>query len=154
MQWHLVCFFFIWINFVPQLHIIGRSLVLYNYVSSFITKLGEKLHLSSGMNITMLLVWYHTIVSFNFFVKWNDAERSVLHMDAMSHSHYAWEICHTLKFSQSLIARSLQIKLKMMILGISKQLFTKPVHVRVKKLRFSDAGHVLRTRQCSTQPAR
>ena len=38
-----------------------------------------------------------------------------------------------------------------MILGISKQFFSRTVHVQVKKLWFLDLGHVFRTRQCPTR---
>ena len=53
--------FFIRINFLPPLHIIGRSLVRYTYLSSFIAKLGEKQHFTSSMNTNTLFVWYQTI---------------------------------------------------------------------------------------------
>ena len=61
---------FIGIKFVPKLHVIDRSLVVYTYLLTFIANIGEKLHFSSAMNITMLLMWYQTIQNFrHFFLK-------------------------------------------------------------------------------------
>ena len=87
------------------------------------------------MKITTLLVWCQTNRGLQIFVlKWKDAEPSILNMEALSHSHYASEAYHTLKISQSFIVRSLQKVLEIMLFEISKQLFAKTVHARVKKL--------------------
>ena len=42
----------------------------------------KKLHFSSGMHITMILTWYQIAPSFRFFLKRQDAEASVLHVEA------------------------------------------------------------------------
>ena len=66
------------------------------------------MHFTSGMNITMLLMWYQTIQTFRmFFLELKDAEASVLHMEALSHLHYASEAYHTAEISQNFIVRKL-----------------------------------------------
>ena len=54
-------------NSVQQLHVVDRSLVLFTYLLGFIANIGDKLHFTYGMNITMLLMWYHTLQDFRFF---------------------------------------------------------------------------------------
>ena len=64
-------FLFLLIVYVPQIHIIDMSLVVYSYLLSFIANLGEKLHLTSGMNMTILLTWYQTIHNFRAFFSYD-----------------------------------------------------------------------------------
>ena len=65
---YLLIYIFIGINVVPQIHIIGRSLVPYTNLLSSTANLTEKLHLSSCVDIAMLLMWCLTIQSFRVFI--------------------------------------------------------------------------------------
>ena len=54
-------------SFVPDLHVIGWSLVIHTYLLSFNENFGGKLHFTSDMNVTILLMWYQTILNFRIF---------------------------------------------------------------------------------------
>ena len=109
--------------------------------------LEENLDFTYDKNITMQIMYHQIIHKLRiFFLKWLDAEASVLHKDALSHSRHASLVCHTWIFSK--FHRWEFIKnLNMMFFGISKQLFAKTLHAPVKKLWFSDLGHMFRTRK-------
>ena len=83
------------------MHIKGRTFLLYMCmpVKLYHKYLKKKSQIISGMNIAMLLIWYQTAKLFRpFFLKRQNSEASVMHMEAYSHSHYVSEACQTLKF--------------------------------------------------------
>ena len=70
----------------------------------------------------------------SFFLKRPEAEATVLHVEALYHSHCVSEAYHTLKLPHTFIMRTLEKMLNMMNFGNLKPLIAKTVLTRVEKM--------------------
>ena len=119
-------YIFIYMNFVIRIHIISRTLLLYVHMLKFTAHLGKKSHFTSGIIITMLLIWYQNAQIFRIFFSQKTRRRSFCFAYGRLETLTS-KACHTLKTSHSFIVRRVEKMLIMKIFGILKRLIAKTV---------------------------
>ena len=130
---------FIQTNFVPQIHTIGRPLVLYKNLISFIANTGKKI---------AFYLWYEYYHSINMVLYYRQFQKILspnirrgtfcfVYGRLVSLTLRNRGLSYTQKY-HSFIARKLSEVLNMMISGTLEQLFAKLAHMQVKKMCFSN----------------